>query len=138
MFNRRCPLKSVRFPRVLWCHLAFVNTIEEVNGKYYLGHACNKCKHGYQFIDVDQLVESFIRGVGIIPSWHSCESYKVHRKGNTIHTDNGQPEVQITKCFIHHSAIHPGEPVINTREHPENCRTSHYDMEVCHYEVSVV
>src|SRR5690606_20690536 len=48
------------------------------------------------------------------------------------------PEVDVTKSPVHHPPEHFREPVINTRQHSEERRASHHQVEVCHNKVSVV
>src|SRR6266404_4690462 len=46
--------------------------------------------------------------------------------------------MKLAQTFVHHLAEHLGEPEIRTREHAENRRHSHNQMEVPDYEGGVV
>src|SRR5690606_34403625 len=66
------------------------------------------------------------------------EPHKMHGEKDQIGSGKGEPEMQVTGPFAHHATIHLREPVINTGKHAEDRGTTHYQVKVSNYKISVV
>ncbi len=137
--NRCCPLQCSRPPWILGCHFpAFEDRIEKVEYKHQLNRKHDHCYRGNKFIEITELVKRFPAGIIKITTRHTCQSCIVHRPENKIGSYHRYPEMDICHCIVQVTAIHFRKPVINSCEHPEKSCNPHYDMEVSHYEISIV
>ncbi len=55
-----------------------------------------------------------------------------------VSSDEAAPEVNLAQCFVHHAAVHFGEPEICSRKDAEHCRHAHHQVEVADDEVGGV
>jgi len=138
-FHRRRPLECIRTIRIFLRHLLAVpNAVEEVNHKQYLHSEYYDSSNGdklIHFIKVGKRIE-YIEAV--IAPWYTGHTQVVHRPENSVSTNQSSPEVNLTQRFIHETAVHFGEPVVNTRIHTEEGRYPHHNVEVSNNEVGIV
>ena len=66
------------------------------------------------------------------------ESKVVEGHEDGISADEAAPEVNFAQCFIHHAAVHFGEPEIRSRKDAEHRRHTHHQVEVADHEVGRV
>src|SRR5215211_1998660 len=69
-----------------------------------------------------------------------CSAHSHHVKWDkySVHTDEGEKEVELAEPFIHHLAEHFREPEVGSGKHPEYSRDPHNQVEVAHDKVCVV
>jgi len=73
-----------------------INAVKKVNHKHQLNKKCNNCKYGDEFIHFSKMSECIKIIKRIIPSWHTCHTYIMHRPEYSISTDQGTPKVNFT------------------------------------------
>src|SRR5690606_24125051 len=86
VFHRRCPFKCSRSPWILFCTFSVENAAEEIVKENQLEHTSNQSKNRNQNVHILQIVKQWEVGVGVITSWQTGHSDKVHREKHPVST----------------------------------------------------
>jgi hypothetical protein len=62
----------------------------------------------------------------------------VHRNKNGVDADKRNPKMKLANAFVQVAAKHFGEPEVRGREHTEDRRDPHHQVEVRGNDVSIV
>src|ERR1044072_1802059 len=137
--NRGGPFQRSGIPRVGSGQLpAFEDAIEEVEHEQQLRSKYNQHHNTDELVQLYKLFERLPVGVVEIPSGHTSHTFVVHRPEDAISAHQGDPEVDEAQGAVHITAVQFREPVIDTGKHTEECRYTHYYMEVRDHKVSIV
>src|SRR5690606_4031855 len=113
------------------------NAVEEVEQEDELRTQGKDSSNAHQHVEVCPSGKGFEVRPRVISSRETCNTDVVHREEYHVDTDERDPEVYRTQAFVHHATEHLREPVINTREHSEERRTTHHKLEVRNNEVGI-
>src|SRR5690606_22159275 len=91
-----------------------------------------------QNVYIGHIIKIGEAGVVIVSSWKPCNSDKVHGKEHPISTNQSNPKMDKAEVFVHHTAKHFWEPVINSCKKTIECRNTHHQMEVSNHKISVM
>src|SRR6187455_2280609 len=122
VLHRCCPFQGAGFPRILHRFFTTVNAVEEVDGEDKLRQSADKREDADHLVDIYHSLESFIRGVRVIPAWYAGQSHEVHREEYAVYADDRKPEMQVAQALVHHATEHTREPMIDTCKHSEDGR----------------
>src|SRR5690606_5090939 len=136
--DRRGPLQRSRSPWILARPSAPIHAIEEVEYKDKLCKEGDDSRNGHEHVQVGELIGKVKVCEAIVPSRESCDADVMHGEEHQVNTHKRQPEVNVAQSIVHHSTEHLREPVIDSGNHTEEGRRSHYQVEVCHNKVGIV
>src|SRR6185312_4476443 len=135
----RGPFQGIRSPGIQRRYPSpFKNGIEEVeykhelNGKYHHGHI------GDELVQTRKHIEGTPSAVVHITAGHTRKSFVMHRPENEISTHQRYPEMDIRHRIVQISTEHFRKPVINTAEHAEEGRHTHYQVKVRDHEIRIM
>src|SRR5690606_14463838 len=136
--SRRRPFEGIGLPRVGRRKPAAENAVDKIEQENELGAERQNRRDTYKLIEIRESAKCVEVRKRVIPSGETGDTNVVHREEHQVNPYEGYPEVDVTKSPVHHPPEHFREPVINTRQHSEERRASHHQVEVCHNKVSVV
>src|SRR5215831_18347491 len=133
------PFQSCRMPRVVFCNsFTRKDAAEEVEDKDQLCGSKDERsigdEHIYGLLGHEERVLSRVVNAAHL----AANAEYVHRKENTVRADEGKPEMQFTKAFVHESAEHFREPEVEARKSRKERRNCHDEVEMRHYKVRVL
>ena len=110
----RYNVKSVYWNR---CYEPDRIAADKVIKEHQLSSTGNKCKDGDDHVYIGKIIEIWECCVGVITSWQTSHTDKVHGEEYPVSTDGRYPEMYIPQVLVHHSPFeHLREPVINSGE----------------------
>src|SRR5262249_52771486 len=132
------PFQSIAVPGITAGDLSTEEAVNEVNKKDQLYGAEHEGADAHEGVHGLQVrFEERMRWVGD-PAAEAGGADNVHRIKDAIGGDEGEGKVPLAQRFIHHAAKHLGEPVVYSREDPENAAHEEDIVQVRHDEIGVV
>src|SRR5262249_40244720 len=129
--RRRSPLQSSRVPRISFSHgLPAEDAEEEVEQENQLGRSQHECGNGNENVHRLLWLKEHVLSRVIDAPHLASDSNHVHWEKYAIRTNEGEPEMNFSQRWIHESAKHLREPVIEAAKCSEQRGNGHHEMEM--------
>src|SRR6266516_3723226 len=133
-WRRSIPFQRISIPGIGAGLLAILQTGDEVVEKHHYRETDHESTNRCHQV---QLVPATSGGIGVDTARHTEHSQQVHGEEGKVHTDQHQPEMNLSHTLTQELPGYLGEPVVETREDGEDAATEEHIVDMRHHKVAI-